>query len=133
MKFLYLYFLSLFFIFNVNASTNFEKISNDFQLIYNSWNNGELNKYENIFRRDNENAFNTCVAVTCGSGLLEHYNRVLNSLQSATGEKKGMFGKKSFHSLLGKSIENSFPFLLSSIAFKIHDVVNPCNTPVSKI
>jgi len=94
MKFLYLYFLSLFFIFNVNASTNFEKISNDFELIYNSWNHGEFNKYEDIFRRDNENAFNTCVAVQCGSGLLEHYNRVLNSLQNATGEKKGMFGKK---------------------------------------
>jgi hypothetical protein len=63
MKFLYLYFFSLFFIFNVNASTNFEKISSDFQLIYNSWNHGEFNKYENIFRRDNENAFSTCVAV----------------------------------------------------------------------
>jgi hypothetical protein len=96
MKFLYLYFLSLFFIFNanVNASTNFEKISNDFELIYNSWNHGEFNKYEDIFRRDNENAFNTCVAVKCGSSLLEHYNRVLYSLQNATGEKKGMFGKK---------------------------------------
>jgi hypothetical protein len=94
MKFLYLYFLSLFFIFNVNASTNFEKISNDFELIYNSWNNGEFNRYEDIFRRDNENAFNTCVAVQCGSGLLEHYNRVLYSLQNATGEKKGMFGKR---------------------------------------
>ena len=94
MKFLYLYFLSLFFIFNVNASTNFEKISNDFKLIYNSWNYGEFNKYEDIFRRDNENAFNTCVAVQCGSSLLEHYERVLNSLQNATGEKKGMFGKK---------------------------------------
>ncbi len=94
MKFLYLYFLSLFFIFNVNASTNFEKISNDFELIYNSWNRGEFNRYEDIFRRDNENAFNTCVAVQCGSSLLEHYNRVLYSLQNATGEKKGMFGKK---------------------------------------
>src|SRR6056300_1448507 len=94
MKFLYLYFLSLFFIFNVNASTNFEKISNDFKLIYNSWNKGEFNRYEDIFRRDNENAFNTCVAVQCGSGLLEHYNRVLYSLQNATGEKKGMFGKR---------------------------------------
>ena len=94
MKFLYLYFLSSFFIFNVNASTNFEKISNDFELIYNSWNKGEFNRYEDIFRRDNENAFNTCVAVQCGSGLLEHYNRVLYSLQNATGEKKGMFGKR---------------------------------------
>ena len=94
MKFLYLYFFSLFFIFNANASTNFEKISNDFKLIYSSWNNGEFNKYENIFRRDNENAFNTCVAVKCGSGLLDHYNGVLNSLQNATGEKKGLFGKK---------------------------------------
>ena len=94
MKFLYLYFFSLFFIFNANASTNFKKISNDFELIYNSWNHGEFNKYEDIFRRDNENAFNTCVAVTCGSGLLDHYNRVLNSLQNATGEKKGMFGKR---------------------------------------
>ena len=88
MKFLYLYFLSLFFIFNVNASTNFEKISNDFKLIYNSWNYGEFNKYENIFRRDNENAFSTCVAVKCGSSLLEHYNRVLTNLQNATGEKR---------------------------------------------
>ena len=94
MKFLYLYFFSLFFIFNANASTNFEKVSSDFQLIYNSWNNGEFNRYEDIFRRDNENAFNTCVAVQCGSGLLEHYNRVLYSLQNATGEKKGMFGKR---------------------------------------
>mgnify|MGYP000887197748 FL=1 len=88
MKFLYLYFLSLFFIFNVNASTNFEKISNDFKLIYNSWNHGEFNKYENIFRRDNENAFSTCVAVKCGSSLLEHYNIILNNLQNATGEKR---------------------------------------------
>ena len=88
MKFLYLYFLSLFFIFNVNASTNFEKISNDFKLIYNSWNYGEFNKYENIFRRDNENAFSTCVAVKCGSSLLEHYNIILNNLQNATGEKR---------------------------------------------
>ena len=94
MKFLYLYFLSLFFIFNAHASTKFEKISNDFELIYNSWNYGEFNKYEDIFRRDHENAFNTCIAVTCGSGLLDHYNRVLTSLQNATGEKKGMFGKK---------------------------------------
>ncbi len=94
MKFLYLYFFSLFFIFNANASTNFEKVSSDFQLIYNSWNHGEFNKYEDIFRRDNENAFNTCVAVKCGSSLLEHYNRVLNSLQNATGENKGLFGKK---------------------------------------
>ena len=94
MKSLYLYFFSLFFVFNANASTNFEKISNDFKLIYNSWNYGEFNKYEDIFRRDNENAFNTCVAVQCGSSLLEHYERVLNSLQNATGEKKGMFGKK---------------------------------------
>ena len=94
MKFLYLYFLSLFFIFNVNASTNFEKISNDFKLIYNSWNHGEFNRYEDIFRRDNEYIFNTCVAATCGAGALDHYNRVLNSLQDATGEKKGMFGKK---------------------------------------
>ena len=88
MKFLYLYFLSLFFIFNVNASTNFEKISNDFELIYNSWNKGEFNRYEDIFRRDNENAFSTCVAVKCGSSLLEHYNRILNNLQNATGEKR---------------------------------------------
>ena len=88
MKFLYLYFLSLFFIFNVNASTNFEKISNDFKLIYNSWNHGEFNKYENIFRRDNENAFSTCVAVRCGPSLLEHYNIILNNLQNATGEKR---------------------------------------------
>ena len=94
MKFLYLYFFSLFFIFNANASTNFEKVSSDFQLIYNSWNHGEFNKYEDIFRRDNENAFNTCVAVTMWFWPLEHYNRVLNSLQNATGEKKGMFGKK---------------------------------------
>jgi len=94
MKFLYLYFFSLFFIFNANASTNFEKVSSDFQLIYNSWNHGEFNKYEDIFRRDNEYIFNNCVAVTCGAGALDHYNRVLNSLQNATGEKKGMFGKK---------------------------------------
>ena len=51
MKFLYLYFFSLFFIFNANASTNFEKISNDFELIYNSWNYGEFNKYEDIFTK----------------------------------------------------------------------------------
>ena len=94
MKFLYLYFFSLFFIFNVNASTNFEKISNDFEFIYNEWNNGNFDKYEDIFRRDHENAFSTCSAVTCGASLLEHYNRVLNNLQNATGEKSGMFGKK---------------------------------------
>lgn len=94
MKFIYLYFFSLFFIFNVNASTNFEKISNDFEFIYNEWNNGNFDKYENIFRRDHENAFSTCSAVTCGAGLLEHYNRVLSNLQNATGEKRGVFGKK---------------------------------------
>ena len=94
MKSIYLNFLVLFFIFNVNASTSFEKISNDFELIYNNWNNGNFDKYEDIFRRDNENAFSTCVAVQCGAGALEHYNRVLNSLQDATGQKKGMFGRK---------------------------------------
>ena len=94
MKSIYLYFFSLFFIFNVNASTNFEKYSNDFELIYNNWNVGNFDKYEDIFRRDHENAFSTCVAVTCGASLLEHYNRVLNNLQNATGEKSGMFGKK---------------------------------------
>ena len=79
MKYLYLFFFSIFFIFNVNASTNFEKYFNDFELIYNNWNNGNFDKYEDIFRRDNENIFNTCVAVKCGAGALEHYNRVLNS------------------------------------------------------
>ena len=72
MKSIYLNFLVLFFIFNVNASTSFEKISNDFELIYNNWNNGNFDKYEDIFRRDNENAFSTCVAVQCGAGALEH-------------------------------------------------------------
>ena len=52
MKSIYLNFLVLFFIFNVNASTSFEKISNDFELIYNNWNNGNFDKYEDIFRRD---------------------------------------------------------------------------------
>ena len=94
MKYLYLYFFSIFFIFNVNASTNFEKYFNDFELIYNNWSNGNFDKYEDIFRRDNENIFNTCVAVKCGAGALEHYNRVLNSLRNATGEKKGMMGKR---------------------------------------
>ena len=94
MKSLYFYFFYLFFIFNVNASTNFEKISNDFEVIYIKWNSGNFNKYEDIFRRDNENIFNTCVAVKCGAGALEHYNRVLNSLRNATGEKRGMLGKK---------------------------------------
>lgn len=94
MKSLYLYFFYLFFIFNVNASTSFEKISNDFEFIYIKWNNGNFDKYEDIFRRDNENIFNTCVAVKCGAGALEHYNRVLNNLQNATGEKKGILGKR---------------------------------------
>ena len=94
MKYLYLYFFSIFFIFNLNLSNNFEKYFNDFELIYNNWNNGNFDKYEDIFRRDNENIFNTCVAVKCGAGALEHYNRVLNSLRNATGEKKGMMGKR---------------------------------------
>ena len=94
MKSLYLYFFYLFFIFNVNASTIFEKISNDFEFIYIKWNSGNFDKYEDIFRRDNENIFNTCVAVKCGAGALEHYNRVLDSLRLATGEKRGMLGKK---------------------------------------
>jgi hypothetical protein len=94
MKFIYPYLFFLFFIFNANASTNFEKISKDFKLIYNDWNNGNFDKYEDIFRRDNENIFSTCVAVQCGAGALDHYNRVLSSLQNATGEKKGLFGKK---------------------------------------
>jgi hypothetical protein len=94
MKILYLYLFTLAFTVNVHASTNFAKISNDFELIYNNWNKGNFNKYENIFRTDNEYIFNTCIAVTCGGGNLEHYNRVLNNLQNATGEKKGIFGKK---------------------------------------
>lgn len=94
MKFLYVYFFSLFFAFNAYASNNFEKISNDFELIYNNWNTGKFDKYENIFRRDNENIFSTCVAVKCGAGALEHYNRVLNNLQNATGEEEGIFRKK---------------------------------------
>ena len=48
MKFLFFYLFSLFFIFNVHASSNFEKISNDFELIYNEWNNRKYEKYENI-------------------------------------------------------------------------------------
>ena len=94
MKILYLYLFTLAFTVNVHASTNFAKISNDFELIYNNWNKGNFNKYENIFRTDNEYIFNTCYWRQCGGGNLEHYNRVLNNLQNATGEKKGIFGKK---------------------------------------
>ena len=34
-------------------------INKDFNIIYNVWNRGEFDKYESIFRRDNENAFST--------------------------------------------------------------------------
>ena len=87
MKFLYFIFF-LFFILNTNASTNFEKISKDFELIYNDWNNGNFNKYEDIFRRDNENVFITCVSVQCGAGALEHYNRVLGSSKTQLAKKR---------------------------------------------
>ena len=70
MKFLFFNLISLFLIFNAHASANFEKISNDFELIYNEWNNRKYEKYEHIFRRDHENAFSTCAAVKCGAGLL---------------------------------------------------------------
>ncbi len=94
MKIFFSSLISFFFIFNVHASTNFEKISNDFELIYNEWNNREYEKYEHIFRRDHENAFSTCVAAKCGAGLLDHYNTILYALQNATGEKTGPFGKR---------------------------------------
>ena len=94
MKFLFFNLISLFLIFNAHASANFKKISNDFELIYNEWNNRKYEKYEHIFRRDHENAFSTCAAVKCGAGLLDHYNRILNALQNATGEKTGPFGKR---------------------------------------
>jgi hypothetical protein len=141
MKFLYLYFLSLFFIFNVNASTNFEKISNDFKLIYNSWNHGEFNKYENIFRRDNENAFSTCVAVKCGSSLLEHYNRILNNLQNATGEVrpftfeeyrnyKNIYFEQKESSAEGMKNTSRFLNKLNNLFLKLNDL---CETSLTDI
>ena len=44
MKFLFFNLISLFLIFNAHASANFEKISNDFELIYNEWNNRKYEK-----------------------------------------------------------------------------------------
>ena len=69
-------------------------INRDFNTIYNVWNRGGLNKYESIFRRDNENAFSTCVATRCGGSLIEQYNSIVSDLQKATGEKQGVFGKQ---------------------------------------
>ena len=95
MKFFNLIFLFIFYFNNLNAFENhLTKIKDDLNLIYKQWNQGGYDKYENIFRRDNENAFNTCVAVSCGAGLLEQYNQILFALQEATGHKTGVFGKK---------------------------------------
>jgi len=69
-------------------------IKKDFNIIYNIWNRGGLDKYESIFRRDNENAFSTCVATRCGGSLIEQYNSIVSDLQKATGEKQGIFGKQ---------------------------------------
>ena len=69
-------------------------INRDLNTIYNVWNRGGLNKYESIFRRDNENAFSTCVATRCGGSLIEQYNSIVSDLQKATGEKQGVFGKQ---------------------------------------
>lgn len=69
-------------------------INRDFNIIYNDWNRGGFNKYESIFRRDNENAFSTCVATRCGGSLIEQYNSIVSNLQKATGEKQGIFGKQ---------------------------------------
>ena len=69
-------------------------INRDFNIIYNVWNRGEFDKYESIFRRDNENAFSTCVATRCGGSLIKQYNSIVSDLQKATGEKQGVFGKQ---------------------------------------
>ncbi len=66
----------------------------DFNIIYDVWNRSGFEKYESIFRRDNENAFSTCIATRCGGSLIKQYNTIVSNLQKATGEKQGMFGKQ---------------------------------------
>ena len=57
-------------------------INKDFNIIYNVWNRGEFDKYESIFRRDNENAFSTCVATRCGGSLIQQYNFLGSSIKT---------------------------------------------------
>ena len=88
----------IFFISSNASSIEIDKqintINKDFNIIYNVWNRGEFDKYESIFRRDNENAFSTCVATRCGGSLIEQYNSIVSNLQKETGEKQGIFGKQ---------------------------------------
>lgn len=91
-------FFFIFFISSNASSIEIDKqintINKDFNIIYNVWNRGEFDKYESIFRRDNENAFSTCVATRCGGSLIEQYNSIVSNLQKETGEKQGIFGKQ---------------------------------------
>ncbi len=135
MKFFFISLINFFFIFNAHGSSNFEKISNDFELIYNNWNNRKYEKYEHIFRRDHENAFSTCVAVTCGAGLLDHYNTILNALQNATGEKTGPFGKRFTYDEY-QNYKNIYFEQKSSSAYAIKDMstfLKKYNTSILKI
>lgn len=89
----------LIFIISSNANSieivrQIKTIKKDFNIIYDVWNRRGFEKYESIFRRDNENAFSTCIATRCGGSLIKQYNTIVSNLQKATGEKQGMFGKQ---------------------------------------
>ena len=97
MKLVKLFFLI--FVISSNANSmeiegQINTIKKDFNITYDIWNRGGFDKYESIFRRDNENAFSTCVATRCGGSLIEQYNSIVSDLQKATGEKQGIFGKQ---------------------------------------
>jgi hypothetical protein len=93
-KLFFLFFLISSDVSAIEIDKQINTIKKDFNIIYNIWNRGGLDKYESIFRRDNENAFSTCVATRCGGSLIEQYNSIVSNLQKATGEKQGIFGKQ---------------------------------------
>ena len=67
---------------------------NNYKIYFSKWNKGEFDKYENIFRRDNENAFASCVGASCGGNLLEQYSIILRELKNieCQASQKSLFG-----------------------------------------
>lgn len=73
---------------------SFELDENNYKIYFHKWNKGEFDRYENIFRRDNENAFATCIGVSCGGSLLEQYSIILRELKKTEcpASQKDFFG-----------------------------------------
>ena len=83
-----------FFLFSPLNLFAFELDENNYKIYFDKWNRGEFNKYENIFRRDNENAFATCVGASCGGSLLEQYSAITTGLKNidCAASQKDLFG-----------------------------------------